>query len=63
MIGAEVAGRAIRAAAVQILRRVAREVDASIAATGQAAGRGVVVFPAMEVRAVRQHRGHHVGHG
>ena len=63
MIGAELAGEAVIKVLIEAWRRVAREMEPRVLATGAAAGRGLLRIPVMVVRPVGQGRGQEIGQG
>ena len=63
VIGAELAGEAVIKVLIEARRRVAREMEPRVLATGEAAGRGLLRVPVMVVRPVGQGRGQEIGQG
>ena len=63
VIGAELAGEAVIKVLIEARRRVAREMEQRILATGEAADRDFLRVPVMVVRPVGQDRGQKIGSG
>jgi hypothetical protein len=61
VIGAELAGEAVIKVLIEARRRVAREMEPRILATGEAADRDFLRVPVMVVRPVGQDRGQKIG--